>query len=187
VILALLITVVAISTTFNAITVALPKLFAERLSDLTHSPALLGVIAAGVYVFGALTQYNIGGLIDRYSLKSVCVPLSFILAPFLYFAASLSNVSLIVVAIGIIVGLFGQITVNEAMVGKYTSDEWRSRAYAVRYFVGFTAAGASVGLVAWLYEQGGFMMMLHTFSALCILVIVAALILPPELPAAKAN
>ncbi|MDB5563541.1 MAG: major facilitator superfamily transporter [Tardiphaga sp.] len=187
VILALLITVIAISTTFNAITVALPKLFAERLSDMTHSPALLGIIAACVYVFGALTQYNIGGLIDRYSLKAVCVPLSFVLAPFLYFAATLSNVSLIVVAIGIIVGLFGQITVNEAMVGKYTSEEWRSRAYAVRYFVGFTAAGASVGLVAWLYEQGGFMMMLHSFAALCVLVIVAAMILPPELPTAKAN
>jgi MFS family permease len=187
VILALLITVIAISTTFNAITVALPKLFAERLSDMTHSPALLGVIAACVYVFGALTQYNIGGLIDRYSLKAVCVPLSFVLAPFLYFAATLSNVSLIVVAIGIIVGLFGQITVNEAMVGKYTSEEWRSQAYAVRYFVGFTAAGASVGLVAWLYEQGGFMMMLHSFAALCVLVIVAAMILPPELPTAKAN
>ncbi|MEH2482954.1 MFS family permease [Nitrobacteraceae bacterium AZCC 2146] len=185
VILALLITVIAISTTFNAITVALPKLFAERLSDMTHSPALLGIIAACVYVFGALTQYNIGGLIDRYSLKAVCVPLSFVLAPFLYFAATLSNVSLIVVAIGIIIGLFGQITVNEAMVGKYTSEEWRSRAYAVRYFVGFTAAGASVGLVAWLYEQGGFMMMLHSFAALCVLVIVAAMILPPELPAAK--
>jgi MFS family permease len=187
VILALLITVIAISTTFNAITVALPKLFAERLSDMTHSPALLGIIAACVYVFGALTQYNIGGLIDRYSLKAVCVPLSFVLAPFLYFAATLSNVSLIVVAIGIIIGLFGQITVNEAMVGKYTSEEWRSRAYAVRYFVGFTAAGASVGLVAWLYEQGGFMMMLHSFAALCVLVIVAAMILPPELPTAKAN
>jgi len=185
VILALLITVIAISTTFNAITVALPKLFAERLSDMTHSPALLGIIAAGVYVFGALTQYNIGGLIDRYSLKAVCVPLSFVLAPFLYFAASLSNVSLIVVSIGIIVGLFGQITVNEAMVGKYTSEEWRSRAYAVRYFVGFSAAGASIGLVSWLYDKGGFMMLLHSFAALCVLVIVAALILPPELPAAK--
>lgn len=187
VILALLITVIAISTTFNAVTVALPKLFAERLSDLTQSPAMLGVIAACVYVFGALTQYNIGGLIDRYSLKAVCVPLSFVLAPFLYFAASLSNVSLIVVAIGIIIGLFGQITVNEAMVGKYTSEEWRSRAYAVRYFVGFSAAGASIGLVSWLYDKGGFMMMLHTFSALCVLVIVAALILPPELPGAKVN
>src|SRR5262252_11138919 len=52
VILALLIVVIAISTTFNAVTVALPKLFAERL-DFTRSPALLGVIAACVYVFGA--------------------------------------------------------------------------------------------------------------------------------------
>jgi MFS family permease len=186
VILALLITVIAISTVFNAITVALPKLFAERLSDMTHSPALLGVIAACVYVFGAATQYNIGKLIDKHSLKAVSVPLSLVLAPFLYFAASQSNVSLIVVAIGIIIGLFGQITVNEAIVGKYTSEEWRSRAYAVRYFVGFTAAGASVGLVAWLYEQGGFIMMLHAFAALSALVIVAALILPPELPPAKA-
>jgi MFS family permease len=182
VLLALLITVVAISTTFNAITVALPKLFAERLSDITSSPALLGIIAACVYVFGALTQYNIGKLIDRHSLKAVCVPLSLVLAPFLYFAASLSNVSLIVVAIGIIIGLFGQITVNEAIVGKYTSEEWRSRAYAVRFFVGFTAAGASIGLVSWLYEQGGFIMMLHAFAGLSVLVIVAALILPPELP-----
>lgn len=183
VILALLITVIAISTTFNAITVALPKLFAERLSDLTRSPALLGVIAACVYVFGAATQFNIGKLIDRYSLKAVSLPLSMVLAPFLYFAATLSNVSLIFVAIGIIIGLFGQITVNEAIVGKYTSEEWRSRAYAVRYFVGFSAAGASVGLVAWLYDQGGFMMMLHSFAALSVLVILAALILPPELPA----
>jgi len=60
VIVALLIVVIAISTTFNAVTVALPKLFAERLSDLTRSPALLGVIAACVYVFGAMTQYTIG-------------------------------------------------------------------------------------------------------------------------------
>jgi len=46
VIVALLIVVLAVSTTFNAVTVALPKLFAERLSDLTASPALLGLIAA---------------------------------------------------------------------------------------------------------------------------------------------
>ncbi len=189
VILSLLIVVIAISTTFNAITVALPKLFAERLSDLTKSPALIGVIAASVYVFGAMTQYTVGKLIDRYSLKAVCLPMSFLLAPALYFAATMSNFSLIFVAIGIIMGLFGQITVNDAMVGKYTSEEWRSRAFAVRYFVGFTAAGASVGLVAWLYEQGGFITVLHAFAALCVLVILAALILPPEIKtqAAQAN
>jgi MFS family permease len=189
VIVALLIVVIAISTTFNAVTVALPKLFAERLSGLTQSPALLGVIAAGVYVFGAMTQYTIGQLLDRHSLKTVSLPLSFVLAPFLYFAAELSNLPLIIAAIGIVMGAFGQVTVNDAMVGKYTSEEWRSRAYAVRYFVGFTAAGVSVGLVAWLYQQGGFATMLHAFAGLCLLTIAAALILPVEIrtPAARSG
>ena len=126
VILALFIVVIAISTTFNAVTVALPKLFAERLADLTKSPALLGVIAACVYVFGAMTQYTVGKLIDRYSLKAVSLPLSFMLAPFLYLAATLSNLPLILASIGIVMGAFGQVTVNDAMVGKYTAEEWRS-------------------------------------------------------------
>src|ERR1700726_2414921 len=189
VIVALLIVVIAISTTFNAVTVALPKLFAERLSDLTKSPALLGVIAACVYVFGAMTQYTIGKLIDRHSLKAVSLPLSFMLAPFLYLAATLSNLPLILVSIRIVMGAFGQVTVNDAMIGKYTTEEWRSRAYAVRYFIGFTAARASVGLVAWLYEQGGFVTMLHAFAGLCLFAIAAALILPAEIkrPVADAN
>jgi hypothetical protein len=59
----------------------------------------------------------------------------------------------------------------------------------VRYFVGFTAAGASVGLVAWLYQQGGFVTMLHAFAGLCLFAIAAALILPHEIrtPAAQVN
>lgn len=182
-ILALLIVVIAISTTFNAVTVALPKLFAERLADLTKSPALLGVIAAGVYVFGAMTQYTVGKLLDRHSLKTVMLPLSFLLAPLMYLAATLSNLPLIVATVGIIMGAFGQVTVNDALVGKYTPEEWRSRAYSVRYFVGFTAAGASVGLVAWLYERGGFATMLHAFAGLCLFVIAAAIIMPREIAA----
>jgi len=181
VVVALFIVVIAISTTFNAVTVALPKLFAERLSGLTQSPSLLGAIAAGVYVFGAMTQYTIGQLLDRHALKTVALPLSFVLAPFLYLAASLSDLPLILVSIGIVMGAFGQVTVNDAMIGKYTAEEWRSRAYAVRYFIGFTAAGASVGLVAWLYRQGGFVTMLHAFAGLCLFAIAAALLLPPEI------
>ena len=69
------------------------------------------------------------------------------------------------------------------------AEEWRSRAYSIRYFIGFTAAGASVGLVAWLYEQGGFVTMLHAFAGLCLLVIAAAIILPREIrtPAVMVN
>lgn len=180
VILALVVTIVASSTTFNAITVAIPKLFAERLTTLTHSTAWIGFIAAAVYVFGALAQYTIGHLLDRRSLKSVFLPMAFLLAPLLAAAAFSSGWVLILVSIGIVIGIFGQVTINDAMVAKYTSDQWRARAFAVRYFLGFTAAGASVALVAWLHDRGGFELMLQAFGALCVLVIVGAFIFPDD-------
>jgi MFS family permease len=178
---ALLLAVLASSTTFNAVTVALPKLFAERLSDMTTNTALLGVITACVYVFGALTQYNVGKLIDRHSLKQIFLFMSLAPAPLLYAAAVLNNVPLLIVSIGIVMGMFGLVTVNDAMVGKYTADEWRARAYSVRYFVGFTAAGVAVGLIAALHDKGGFALTLKAFAALCVFIIVAALVFPPEL------
>ena len=152
--LALLIVVIAISTTFNAVTVALPKLFAERLSELTSKPGAVGR-DRGLRLCVRRDDAIHHRQADRpLFAESGRLPLSFVLAPFLYLAATLSNLPLIIAAIGIVMGAFGQVTVNDAMVGKYTSEEWRSRAYAVRYFVGFTAAGASVGLVAWLYRAG---------------------------------
>jgi MFS family permease len=178
---ALLLAVLASSTTFNAVTVALPKLFAERLSDMTTNTALLGLITAGVYVFGALTQYNVGKLIDKHSLKQIFLFMSLVPAPLLYGAAVLNNVPLLVVSIGIVMGMFGLVTVNDAMVGKYTADEWRARAYSVRYFIGFTAAGVAVGLIAVLHDKGGFALTLKAFAALCVFIIVAALVFPPEL------
>ena len=180
VIAALVITIIASSTTFNAFTVAMPKLFAERLSGITVNAALLGVIVAGTYVFGALAQYVIGHLLDRHSLKSLFLPLALMLAPLLYFGASLSGIPLILVCIGIVICIFGQVTVNDSMIGKYTSDEWRARAYSVRYFLGFTAAGASVGIVASLHERGGFALMLQALGGLCVLVIIGAICFPQE-------
>src|SRR6202030_1903132 len=115
------------------------------------------------------------------------VRLLFSVAPCFYLAATLATLPLILASIGIVMGAFGQVTVNDAMVGKYTSEEWRSRAYAVRYFIGFTAAGVSVGLVAWLYEQGGFVTMLHAFAGLRLLVIAAAITLPTEIRVPQAG
>ena len=180
VVVTLVVTIVASSTTFNAITVALPKLFAERLSDLTTSPALIGLIAAGTYVFGAPARYVIGRLLDRHSLEAVFLPLSVLLAPLLFAAAHLGSLPLIVVSVGIITGIFGRVTIDDAMIGKYTSDEWRARAYAARYFIGFTAAGASVALVAWLHSKGGVTLTLQAFGTLCVLVTVGAMIFPSE-------
>ena len=76
-------------------------------------------------------------------------------------------------------------TINDAMVAKYTSDQWRARAFAARYFLGFTAAGGSVALVAWLHERGGFQLMLQVLGSLCLLVILGAFIFPSDEAPAK--
>lgn len=180
VIAALVLTVIASSTSFNTVTVALPKLFAERLADLTASPALLGLIAAGVYLFGAASQYTIGMLIDRHGLKAVFLPLCFVSMPVLYLAAVTSGPALLPVAVVLIIAIFGQVTINDAMVGKYTTDKWRSTAYSVRYFIGFTAAGASVAMIAAVHDSGGFALTFKILAALSVLVIAGGLIFPAE-------
>jgi MFS family permease len=71
--------------------------------------------------------------------------------------------------------------------------------YATPGFVAFGAGSLLTGwlgdrwsrrhMMAWLYQQGGFVTMLHAFAALCLLVIAAAIILPAEIkvPAAEAS
>ncbi len=180
VIASLIITIIASSITFNSVTVALPKIFQERLSNLTSDTAALGTITFFVYLFGALAQFIIGHLLDKHSLKNVFLPLALVIVPALFFASTMTDYGLIVLAIVIIAAVFGQVTVNDTMLGKYTIDEWRGRAYSARYFLGFTAAGLSVGLVSILYNQGGFDLMLKSIAALSLFTVLGAVIFPQE-------
>lgn len=182
VLIVLILAVIGVSTTFNAVTVSLPKLFEERLTAITTNASALGMITAVVYLFGAVTQYTIGNFLDKHSLKSVFVPLSLTVTPLLFVAAYLQNFALLVVSALIIMGVFGQITVSDALVGRYTADAWRARAYAMRYFLGFTAAGVSVPLVARLHEVGGFALLLQVLALMYCLVIAAAFIFPGDKP-----
>lgn len=180
VVVILVVTVIALSTTYNAITVSLPKLFGERLGDLTNNTAVIGLIAAAIYVVAALAQSMVGRMIDRYPLKSIFLVISLVLAPLLLVAAQLSNTLLVLVSVGIVIAIFSQVTVNDAIVAKFTSDRWRARAYAARHFIGFCAAGVSVWLVAWLHESGGFALMLTSLGYVCVLIIVGAVAFPQE-------
>lgn len=180
VVASLIITIIASSITFNSATVALPKIFQERLSNLTSNTAALGTITFLVYLFGALSQYIIGYLLDRHSLKNVFLPLALMIVPALFLASTMTDYGLILLAIVIIAAVFGQVTVNDTMLGKYTVDEWRGRAYSARYFLGFTAAGLSVGLVSILYNQGGFDLMLKSIAALSLFTVLGAVIFPQE-------
>ena len=86
---------------------------------------------------------------------------------------------MLVLAVAIIFGIFGQVTINDAMVARYTDQAWRARAYAFRYVVSFTAGACAIPLVALLHERaGGFTVTFLVLAAFGSLVFAGALLFP---------
>src|SRR5258708_38260871 len=60
-------------------------------------------------------------------------------------------------AVAMMVAVFGQIPLNDAIVGKYCADEYRARVLAVRYVVSLGVAAVAVPMIAVLHRtEGGF-------------------------------
>ena len=165
--------------TFNATTVSLPKLFDERLSMLAGSPFGVGALAAIVFVIGAMAQLIVGRLVDRMPLRTAFVPLAALQAPCLLLAAYGTDWALLAVSVVMMFAIFGQITLNETMVAKYTSDAWRARAYAVRYFLSFGTSACAVPLIAFLHQRdAGFTLVFQILAVFGFIVFVGALFFP---------
>jgi MFS family permease len=164
---------------FNASTIVLPKLFSDRMSDLIATPIGISLLVFGVYLAGALAQLIIGRLVDRFTLKQIFVPVSFLQAPCLLLAGLTDSWWLVLPCLGLMFAIFGQVTINDAMVAKYTSDEWRARAYSLRYLLSFGASATAVPLIALIYELGGgFPMLFGVLAALGLSIFLAALVFP---------
>ncbi len=104
---------------------------------------------------GALTQFTVGRMIDRTTLKRVFLPVSVLLVPGLVGVSYAQGWLVLPMAAVVAAAIFGQVTVNETMTARYISPALRARMYSVRFFVGFLGAAASAPLVAWLYERTG--------------------------------
>lgn len=153
----LAVTTVFGSLVFNAVVIAMPKLFDERVGALAATPLGIGALLCVVYVIGATSQWIIGRLVDRHTLRRIFIPLSLLQAPCLFLVATAENAALVAVAVVAMFAIFGQVTINDTMVAKYTDQTWRARAYAIRYLVSFAASAAAVPLVAGLHDRtGGF-------------------------------
>ncbi len=140
---------------FNAFTLLLPKLLQERLAARPDVLPLVGAAAFIATLCGALTQFTVGRMIDRTTLKRVFLPVSVILVPALI-AISYAQGWVVVPIAGLVAAaIFGQVTVNETMTARYISPELRTRIYSVRFFVGFLGAAASAPVVATLQQRTG--------------------------------
>ena len=73
--------------------------------------------------------------------------------------------------------IYGQITVNDLVIARYTADAWRGRVYAVRYFLTFMISGAAVWLLGFMYARGGFGLVLDTTAFVALGFLLAALVI----------
>jgi MFS family permease len=151
-------------TVFNLLTIALPKIVDERLAS--HVPLVLaGSVATLVLLCGAVAQLCIGRLVERFSAHMLFVAVTAIGFLGNLWAAYADGVMLMVALAVAVAAIYGQVTVNDIVLARYTADAWRGRIYAVRYFLLFISAGAAIAMIALLHERGGFTLVLAANAA----------------------
>jgi len=164
---------------FNATTVSLPKVLADRLGDLATTTSAVGAWSFVVFIIAAVAQIIVGHMLDRYPLKPVYVLVVALQVPALAIAAHAFGASMIGASIAVMFVVFGTIPIHDTIIARYATPEWRGRVYAVKYLVGLGVAASAVPLVAWLYDStGGFESMFLLLSVSAAAVTVCALCMP---------
>jgi MFS family permease len=190
------------SVIFQATTFALPKIFDERLQGFASAAAawvqsyglsgrtdvatMVGALAFAVFAIASMAQLVVGSLLDKYGARPVFMGAAAIQLVFFSLMAGSREIWALVLALGFMLGAFGQIPINDFMIGKMASGPARARVYGIRYVVSFTALAAALPLISVIYERWGFDTLFYVLagSAAVILALVSGL--PRKMPVASA-
>ncbi|GMQ74836.1 MAG: MFS transporter [Gammaproteobacteria bacterium] len=170
---------------FQSTTFALPKIFDERLTDIAGTATMVGWYTFLVFSVAAFAQLVVGYLVDNYSVRAVFASVAILQAAFFTLMIQLTGITALIVAIAFMLVVFGQIPINDVLVGRMARSEWRSRAYAFRYIVTFSVMASAVPLIAWVHGTWGFSTLFGLLAAAAFLIFLAALLLPKSEKAAQ--
>ena len=167
---------------FQSTTFALPKVFEERLADFAGSATLNGWYAFIVFSIAAGGQLVVGKMLDQYPVKKIFAVVAALQAVFFMFMIQLEGITALLVSIAFMLVVFGQIPINDVLLGRIVRSEWRSRAYALRYLVTFSVMASAVPMIAWIHRGWGFdrLFVVLAIAAMCIFL--AVLLLPDAEP-----
>lgn len=163
---------------FQSTTFSLPKVFDERLADIATSATEIGAYAALVFSVAALAQLVVGFLVDQFSLRKVFLCVALIQALLFTLMIDLSGWPALLVSIGFMFAVFGEIPISDVLIGRVASGEWRSRAFALNYLVGFGVSASSLPLIAWIYGAWGFAALFGLLALTAALIAAVVLYLP---------
>ena len=167
---------------FQSTTFALPKVFEERLGGIAVSATLLGWLTFVVFAVASVAQLIVGHLLDRFGARPVFMGIALLQAVFFAIMPGLSDWSAMAVALGFMLGTFGQIPINDYMIGRVADPTKRASIYGVRFIVSFTALALALPLVAWVHRNWGFDVLFQILAVSATCIFLAAALLPRALP-----
>ena len=171
------------SVIFQGTTFAIPKIFEERLSGITSSASVLGSLALFVFAIASFAQIIVGKLLDKIGPKRVFLIVALIQLTFFILFVDQYNWIALFVALMFMLGAFGQIPINDYMIGKMAKSDFRARVYAVRYVISFAVWVVVVPLISFVHLNYGFDYLFYILAMCALSIIVAVMILPSKLPA----
>src|ERR1700735_5065948 len=170
--------VVALSAglVFNTISISLPKIVDERVGN-GISLVMVGGLTTAVFLCGAVAQITVGRLVERFPLHILFAISAVMQFTGVVWAANATGASLLFALAFTMAAIYGQITLNDLVIARYTADAWRGRVYAVRYFLTFMTSGVAVSMIALLYGRGGFDLVLGATAVIALGFLVAVLLI----------
>ena len=138
---------------FQTTTYSLPQIFNLRLGDLAGSLTEVGLWSAFVFSMAAFAQLVVGHLVDRYSVRTIFGVVTLVQTALFALMINLFGAPALLVSLAFMLVVFGQIPINDVLVGRVAKSEWRSRAYAARSFVTFSVMSFTLPAIAWLIDN----------------------------------
>jgi MFS family permease len=170
------------SIVFQSTTFALPKVFDERLGGIAVSATAIGQLAFLVFALASIGQLVVGHFLDRVGPRTVFMAAAAIQLVFFAVMPGLADWAALACAMVFMLAAFGQIPINDYMIGRLAEGEWRARVYGMRYVVSFTALAAALPLIAFVYERWGFDALFRVLAISAAIILSAVAMLPRRLP-----
>jgi MFS family permease len=170
------------SIVFQSTTFALPKVFDERLGGLALSATLIGQLAFLVFAVASIGQLIVGHYLDRLGPRTVFMTAAAVQLVFFAVMPGLTDWAALLCAMVFMLAAFGQIPINDYMIGRLAEGEYRARIYGVRYVVSFTVLAAALPLIAFVYENWGFDALFRVLAVSAAVILAAVAQLPRRLP-----
>jgi MFS family permease len=165
---------------FHGTTIALPKLFEERLGALTTSLSHIGLLAGAVFALASFAQIVVGRMLDRVGARRLMLLLTGLQVPCLILVAELWGWPAVFVAGATMLVVFGEIPIGAWLVGRYAAAHWHSRIYGLVYVLSLGVSALVVPVIAIVHGLSGGLEVLFLMLAGSAAVIFAAAWLLPR-------